>query len=167
MRIRFESVADHEAFRAIHIAAFANHPFSNQTEHSIVEGLREADALTVSLVAELNGQVVGHIAFSPALVDGEPCAVYALGPVGVLPPFQRRGIGTRLVESGLVALGGLDASACVLVGDPAYYGRFGFRSESALSMEGVPPEVFLCLPVAGPMPRGRVTHHKAFSVGAH
>lgn len=167
MHIRSEAVMDHEAIRAIHIAAFADHPFSKQTEHRIVDGLREADALTVSLVAEQNGQVVGHVAFSPAFVNGESCAMYALGPIGVLPPFQRQGIGSRLVEAGLAALRGLDASACVLVGDPAYYSRFGFRSDPALTMEGIPQEVVLCLLLAAAPPAGSMTHHEAFSIGLH
>ncbi|MFW5735086.1 MAG: GNAT family N-acetyltransferase [Oceanidesulfovibrio sp.] len=167
MHIRSETASDHDAIRTIHIAAFADHPFSRHTEHLIVDALREAGALAISLVADVDGDVIGHIAFSPVLLNGAVCGMQALGPVGVLPRLQRRGVGSGLVAAGLTALRENGASACVLVGDPAFYGRFGFTSSHALTMEGVPPDVFLSLRLSGEVARGVVTHHEAFSVGAH
>ncbi|WP_216367931.1 GNAT family N-acetyltransferase [Oceanidesulfovibrio marinus] len=164
MIIRNEELRDIEAIRTVHVEAFASHPYSRQTEHLIVDGLREAGALSVSLVADMEGQVVGHIAFSPALVGGAECGLYILGPVGVLPPFQRRGVGSRLVRDGLEAIRAMGATGCVLVGDPAFYRHFGFVQAAPLTMEGVPPEVVLYLPMADTMPRGAVTHHSAFHV---
>ena len=120
MIIRPESANDYHSIRCILIAAFADHPFSHQTEHLIVEALRASNALTVALVAEVDGKVVGHIAFSPVWIDGMDCKWFALGPVAVLPDFQRQGIGKSLVEEGLQAIRSLGAQGCVLVGDPAY-----------------------------------------------
>ena len=127
--------------------------------------MRVDDALVVSLVAEVDGNVVGQIAFSPVKIGGKDCGWFALGPVAVSPSHQRQGIGQALVNEGLKTIRNMGAQGCVLVGDPAFYRRFGFEHNSALRMEGVPPEVLLCLPMYGQMPEGSVTHHPAFSVG--
>jgi putative acetyltransferase len=173
MLLRPETPADSAAIRAVNLAAFAVHPFSRQTEHLIVEALREAGALAVSLVAEADcepeceggGEVVGHIAFSRAPLDGLDLGWYLLGPVAVLPGLQRRGIGSALVRAGLDRLRELGARGCVLVGDPAFYTRLGFRQAASLAYPGVPGEYVLCLPLAGPEPAGEVGHHPAFDVG--
>jgi putative acetyltransferase len=165
MIIRPETTSDDDAIRQIVIAAFADHPFSHQTEHLIVEGLRADDALTVSLVAEVDGKVVGQIAFSPVKIGGKDHGWLALGPVAVLPTFQRRGIGQALVNEGLKTIRDLGAQGCILVGEPAFYNRFGFRHDPALRMEGVPPEVLLYLSMCDEIPQGSVTHHSAFSIG--
>ncbi len=165
MLIRREKPDDRASIRNILIAAFADHPYSHQTEHLIVEELRAAGALTLSLVAEVDGQVVGQIAFSPVWIDGQDCGWLALGPVAVLPAFQRKGIGQGLVNEGLKVLRERGAPGCVLVGDPAFYRRFGFRNNPALCFEGIPQEFFMCLPLADQVPRGSVTHHAAFSAG--
>jgi putative acetyltransferase len=166
MSIRFETQADHEAVREINIAAFADHPFSQQTEHLIVAGLRDAGALTISLVTEAEGRVAGHIAFSPALINKQDQGWFLLGPVAVLPGLQRRGLGTALVLAGLDALRRMGAQGCVLVGDPAFYGRFGFKQATGLSYPGVPKEYVLVLPLAGTEPKGIVSHHPAFEAQA-
>jgi putative acetyltransferase len=165
MFIRPETPGDHDAIRQILIAAFADHPFSHQTEHLIVEGLRADDALTVSLVAEVDGNAVGQIVFSSVKIGGKNHGWLALGPVAVSPIHQRQGIGQALVNDGLEVIRKLRAQGCVLVGEPAFYNRFGFRHDPALRMEGVPPEVLLCLPMCDEMPEGAVTHHPAFSIG--
>jgi len=168
MHIRPETPADHAAIREINIAAFADHPYSRQTEHLIVEALRAAGALCVSLVAQEQGpsrRVVGHIAFSRAPIDGRDLGWFLLGPVAVLPGLQRRGIGTALVLAGLDELRGLGAAGCALVGDPAFYTRFGFRRAEHLAYPGVPQEFVLCLPLAGTEPEGDLGHHAAFEAG--
>ncbi|MBU1230713.1 MAG: N-acetyltransferase [Proteobacteria bacterium] len=164
MLMRPETPADHAAIREINIAAFAVHPFSRQTEHLIVEALRAAGALAISLVAEAEGRVTGHIAFSQAPVDGQDLGWYLLGPVAVLPEAQGRGIGSELVLAGIAELRKRNASGCVLVGDPAFYTRLGFRQAQGLRYPGVPPEVVLCLPLSGPEPDGVVAHHPSFDV---
>ena len=163
MIIRSETPRDLDAVRAVHIAAFAHHPFSQQTEHLIVEALRAADALEVSLVAEVDGEVVGHIAFSAASIGGASSGWFLLGPVAVLPDRQGKGIGRALVETGLEALRSRGACGCVLVGDPAFYCRFGFRQEPGVAWEGVPDENVLCLSISGDAPFGAVSCHPAFS----
>lgn len=165
MIIRPETPADHAAIERINIDAFADHPFSRQTEHLIVEALRQADALTLSLVAEDGDGVVGHIAFSPALIDGKDLKWFMVGPLAVRPERQSEGIGSQLVRAGVEALRQSGANGCVLVGPPEYYQRFGFRHSQTLSFEGVPPEVFLCLPLHEEIPRGVATHHPAFLTG--
>jgi putative acetyltransferase len=142
MLIRPESSNDYDTIREINIVAFANHPISQHTEHLIVEALRADGALTVSLVAEIDGTVVGHIAFSPVTIDGKYLEWYALGPIAVLPAMQRRSIGMELVNQGLEAIRSLGAQGCVLVGDPAYYKRFGFCHNPELTLESVPPMSF-------------------------
>jgi putative acetyltransferase len=164
MRVRPETPDDYHVIRTILVAAFADHPYSHQTEHLIVEALRAGNALTVGLVAEVDGSVVGHIAFSPVKIGGVDCGWFALGPIAVSPGSQRQGVGKGLIAEGLSAIRGLGAQGCVLVGDPAYYHRFGFRHDPALAMEGVPPQYLLCLPMAQPMPQGHVSHHPAFWV---
>ena len=166
MIIRPETPNDYDSIRGILIAAFANHPYSHQTEHLIVEGLRADNALTLSLVAEVDGRVVGQIAFSPVKIDGKDCEWLGLGPVAVTPGLQRQGIGQALVNEGLKQIRGLGAQGCVLVGDPAFYRRFGFENNPALPVEGVPPEFTMCLPIGDQVPVGSVTFHPAFFVGA-
>jgi putative acetyltransferase len=163
MIIRPENESDIPAIAEITKIAFATLAISQHTEQFIINALRAAGALTVSLVAEIDGNVVGHVAFSPVTIsDGNP-HWYGLGPVSVLPQHQRQGIGTALIRAGLSLLQARGAQGCALVGEPAYYQRFGFRNLPALTLEGVPPEYFLVLPFGDRMPRGAVVFHPAFS----
>lgn len=144
------------------IAAFRTLEISNKTEQYIIEALRAAKALTVSLVAEADGRVVGHIAFSPVSIsDGSP-NWYGLGPVSVLPDYQRQGVGSALILEGLSRLKKLKAQGCCLVGHPGYYERFGFKNPAGLVHEGVPQEVFFALSFAGHSPQSSVTFHDSF-----
>lgn len=163
MHIRPEQIGDADAITAVTRAAFQDHPHSDQTEHLIVAALRAAGALALSLVAEVDGQVVGHIAFSPVTIaDGSP-GWYGLGPISVLPGQQKLGIGTRLIETGLDLLRADQAQGCVVAGDPAYYQRFGFRHSDALTYPDLPAEYFLALPLQPNSAQGIVTYHPAFS----
>jgi len=168
MIIRPETPADHTVIRKINIAAFATHPFSRQTEHLIVDALREDGALTLSLVAEepsaTGSRVAGHIAFSEAHVEGRDLGWFLLGPVAVWPDLQRKGVGSKLVLEGLAELRRRNASGCVLVGDPAYYARFGFRQATTLIYPGVPPQYLLILSLFGSEPSGMLSHHPAFDI---
>lgn len=160
--IRSETPPDTAAIAGVHLQAFAGHPHSDQTEHLIVERLRQRGRLAVSLVAEDGGKVVGHIALSPVLVDGLACGWFGLGPVGVLPACQGKGIGAALVEQGLSALRKRGAAGCVVLGEPAYYGRFGFRAQEGLHYPGPPPDYFMALALHGALPSGLVAYDPAF-----
>jgi putative acetyltransferase len=160
--IRRETVADIEAIADVTIAAFMTLPVSNHTEQFIIGALRAANALTVSLVAEIDGRVVGHIAFSPVAISDGSRHWYGLGPVSVLPEYQRQGIGKALIKEGLSILKGLNAEGCCLVGDPNYYKRFGFQNIEGLVHEGVPQEVFLALLLNEHVPQGIVMFHEGF-----
>ncbi|MBN2397466.1 MAG: N-acetyltransferase [Deltaproteobacteria bacterium] len=162
MIIRSEREPDRERIAEVTRAAFENHPISKNTEKFIVRALREAGALTLSLVAEVDGDVVGHVAFSPVTVSDGSRDWYDLGPISVLPAYQRRGIGKSLVLDGLSLLRSSGANGCALVGDPGYYGRFGFRNYPEFIHKGIPQEVFLALPFHGKVPRGTVSFHEGF-----
>ena len=163
MIIRKETQADIEVITEITKLAFENHPYSRNTEQFIINALRAANALTISLVAEIDGKLVGHIAFSPVTFSDGSKNWYGLGPISIRPACQKQGIGTKLVNEGLNLLKDLGAEGCVLVGDPKYYIRFGFKSPNELKHEGVPQENFLALPFCNRIPKGTVQFHRAFS----
>ena len=163
MIIRKETALDIEAITDVTIAAFKTLAVSNQTEHFIVKALRLANALTVSLVAEIDGRVAGHIAFSPVTISDGTEDWYGLGPISVLSEYQRQGIGKSLISKGLSSLKRVGGQGCVLVGDPDYYQLSGFKHFPELVYEGVPPEFFLALPFYETVPRGTVVFHEGFS----
>ncbi len=160
--IRDETKDDLDAITDVTVAAFESLEISSHTEQFIVEALRSAKALTLSLVAELDGQVVGHIAFSPLAISDGTQNWYGLGPVSVLPAYQRMGIGKALIQEGLSRLKALGGKGCCLVGHPDYYRKFGFVNAAGLVLEGVPPEVFFALSFDGRFPLGYVTFHEGF-----
>ncbi|MBN2061994.1 MAG: N-acetyltransferase [Deltaproteobacteria bacterium] len=162
MNIREETDADIEAITEVTIAAFMTLPISNKTEQFIITALRAAGALTVSLVAEIDGRIVGHVAFSPVTVSDGSTNWYGLGPVSVLPEYQRKGIGKSLINKGLAMLKESGGQGCALVGDPNYYRRFGFRNYPELYHEGIPQDVFLALPFFDIFPHGTVHFHEGF-----
>ena len=162
MIIRSETASDFDAITEVTIAAFRTLAISNQTEQFIIKSLRAADALTISLVAEIDGRVVGHIAFSSVTISDGSIGWYGLGPVSVLPEFQKQGIGKSLINKGLAMLKELDGQGCTLVGDPNYYKRFGFRNIPDLVYEGIPQEFFVALPFTENVPQGIVVFHEGF-----
>ena len=164
--IRTETSADVNVIAEVTVAAFKTLAISHHTEHFIVAALRAAKALTISLVAELDGRVVGHIAFSPVTMSDGSLDWYGLGPVSVLPEYQRLGIGSALIQDGISRLKGLGARGCCLVGHPEYYRRFGFQNPRGLGHEGVPEEVFFALSLDGRMPQGLVEFHAGFRADA-
>lgn len=145
MQIVHERPGDEPAIRAVTQAAFVGQAHSEQTEAAIIDALRAADALTVSLVAPERGVLVGHVAFSPVMIKNVDRGWFRLGPVSVAPDRQRRGIGSRLITDGLEQLRAKGARGCVVLGDPEYYGRFGFKPETGLTYPDVPPEYFQAL----------------------
>jgi len=165
--IRSETDSDVNAIGDVTAAAFKTLDISNHTEHFIIEALRAAKALVISLVADLDGEVIGHIAFSPVTISDGSRGWHGLGPVSVLPAHQRQGVGKALIREGLSRLKAMNAQGCCLVGHPDYYRQFGFRNPSGLVVEGVPPEVFFALSFDGHYPEGIVTFHEGFKVEGH
>jgi len=163
MQIRQERPEDATTIRALTEAAFKGMPFSDATEAKVIDALRAAGALTLSLVA-LDGEIVGHVAFSPICINGEAGDWYGLGPVSVWPDRQRTGIGQALIREGLQRLRSKDAGGCVLLGDPAYYRRFGFENDPDLYCAGAPPGAFQRLSFNGSRPRGEASFHPGFDV---
>jgi len=160
--IRRETDSDVSAITEVTAAAFKTLEISNHTEQFIITALRAAKALTLSLVAEADGRVIGHIAFSPVTISDDTRNWYGLGPVSVLPEYQRQGIGKALIQEGLSRLKDMNAQGCCLVGHPDYYRKFGFSNMSGLVHEGVPQDVFFALSFDGHIPQGTVTFHEGF-----
>lgn len=163
IEIRPEKRADTGAIRKITAAAFAGAAHTSGTEAAIVDALRAADALTLSLVATIDGAVAGHVAFSAVTIDSGDTGWFGLGPVSVRPDAQRHGIGSALVSAGLDRLRAAGAKGCVVLGDPGYYRRFGFAIDPALRYNGAPPEYFMRLSLDGSTASGRVAFHEGFS----
>ena len=131
--IREEKSGDEDAVRKVVESAFGK-----PDEAAIVDALRAAGKVILSVLAELDGRVVGHVLFTRMLVepDGPSLNALALGPLAVAPDFQRQGIGRALIAGGAERCRGLDADCIFLLGEPAYYSRSGFRPavESAITL---------------------------------
>ncbi len=166
MTIRPETPDDPAAIDRVTRAAFESAPHASGTEQLIVQGLRRAGQLSISLVAEQEGTVIGHVAVSPVSISDGSIGWYGLGPISVLPQHQGQGVGTALMNAALKGLRERSAAGCVLVGDPRFYTRFGFRSEPGLIYQGVAPEYFLAslFDETLPVPAGNVSYHEGFDV---
>ncbi len=160
--IRNETPEDFAMISEVTIEAFRPLGFETLNEPYVIEALRADGALTISLVAEIDHRVIGHIAFSPATVsDGTP-GWFALGPVSVLPEYQRTGIGRALIWAGLERLKAMHAKGCCLVGHPDYYGKVGFIHPIDFYYEGVPEELFFAISFDEQYPQSAVTFHEGF-----
>lgn len=164
IQIRDEQDTDIQAIFDLTKAAFNDEEHSSHTEQFIVNALRATKQLTVSLVAETQGKIVGHIAFSPVSISDGTTDWYGLGPISVIPEYQRKGIGSELMKEGLNRIKALNAKGCVLLGDPNYYGKFGFKANARLILEGVPAEYFQILAFTDYVPSGYVIYSDAFNV---
>jgi len=160
--IRPEVQTDHAAIEAVTIAAFLNAKHTSHTEQHIVDGLRKAGKLALSLVAEKDAEMIGHVAVSPVAFSDGTQGWFGLGPISVLPLYQRQGIGSKLMREALRQLRELGARGCVVLGDPEYYGRFGFKREAGIVLPGVPPEYFMAASFGSVLPSGIVAYHEAF-----
>ena len=163
MWIRPETMADHDAIRRVTEAAFAGAEHASGTEARIINELRLAGELSLSLVADIDGRIAGHVAISPVSLDNGSTGWYGLGPIAVHPAHQRHGIGGALIRAALAELPALGAHGCVVLGDPAYYPRFGFRQYTTLHYPQAPAEYFMALALHGMPPRAAVRYHLAFS----
>jgi putative acetyltransferase len=139
-----------------------NAPHTSHYEQFIVSALRNAGRLTLSLVADAQGTLIGHVAVSPVSVSNGATGWFGLGPVSVLPEHQRRGIGSRLMHEALRMLREQGAGGCVVLGEPQYYGRFGFEADPNLILPDVPPQYFQAISLDSSRPQGTVAYHQAF-----
>jgi putative acetyltransferase len=162
IEIRNETAIDIQMIEALTVSAFQNAPHTSHTEHRIVNALRTAGQLTISLVAEREGVVVGHVAVSPVAISDGAKDWFGLGPIAVAPQYQCRGIGSRLMREALRVLRERGAAGCVVLGEPAYYSRFGFQADPELRLPGVPAEYFQAVSFGASRPRGNVAYAAAF-----
>lgn len=160
--IRNELAADIGTIARLTEVAFQSAEHSSHTEQFIISALRRCGQLTVSLVAVDGDAVVGHVAISPVIISSGEAGWYGLGPISVWPDHQRQGIGSKLMKAALAELQHSRARGCVVLGDPAYYGRFGFKAHTDLVLCGVPPVYFQALSFDGELPVGDVCYHEAF-----
>lgn len=163
MKIRSETKSDIDSIEKVTIDAFLDAPHTDNTEQLIVRELRHADALTISLVAEHQGDIIGHLAVSAVKVSDKTEGWFGLGPISVTPNKQKSGVGSKLTNKALEILKKTGASGCVVLGDPAYYSRFGFVPEKSLVLTGVPAEYFQAISFIDSMPNGEVSYHEAFN----
>ena len=170
IQLRHETPDDIAAIEAVTTAAFADAPHTSHTEQFIVRALRAANELTLSIVAETLNQIVGHVALSPVTITDahghKTSGWHGLGPISVLPQRQGQGIGSRLMQQALTELQTMQAAGCVLLGEPAYYARFGFQAHAGLQLLGVPPGYFMVRALHGPVPKGIAHYSDAFNAAA-
>lgn len=161
--VRPERPEDAAAIAALTKAAFRNALHNGGNEAEIVEQLRADGDLAISLVAEnFDRAIVGHVAFSPVAISDGSMGWYGLGPISVIPLRQRVGIGSALTAAGLALLREMGAAGCVVFGDPAYYGRLGFRHDPGLIYPAAPEGYFQRIVFKTPMPGGEVRYAPAF-----
>ena len=165
MQIRNETPADIEAVRNLNLAAF-----DGAAESRLVDGLRENAEPLISLVAEDDGVIVGHILFSPVIHSQDAdLKMMGLAPMAVAPDRQKSGIGSALAREGLERCQAMGVAGVVVLGHPQYYPRFGFVPSSEfgiVSEYDVPEDVFMVLelePGALQNKSGRVHYHREFS----
>ncbi|HCO08916.1 MAG TPA: N-acetyltransferase [Acinetobacter ursingii] len=163
IEIRHEQQQDIQTIEALTQAAFLNEQHSSHTEQFIVNQLRKDGQLTISLVALEQGAVVGHVAVSPVRISSGETDWYGLGPISVWPEQQGQGIGSQLMNATLEQLKQLGANGCVLLGDPAYYHRFGFKTYPELILPDVPPKYFQAISFVNTIPKASVSYHEAFN----
>ena len=162
--VRPERDDDRSAVEAVLLDAF-----ESPLEANLVQALRDADAITLSRVAEIDGEVVGHIAFSPVSIAGrsDPYEAVGLAPVAVLGAHQRQGIGGALIEAALETLRREGHALVVVLGHPRYYPRFGFARADGFGVRwehDAPPQAFMALElVPGAARPGVVRFHPAFA----
>lgn len=180
VHIRPETKIDIPIIETVTSSAFKNAEHSDHNEQLIIQGLREANQLSISLVAEaetedeLEKTIVGHIAVSPVKISDGSQDWYAIGPVSVLPKCQGRGVGSRLVERALEELqkSTYHAAGCVVLGNPKFYSRFGFlpAGDSSLELDipGLEAEYFMARTwrerSESSVGMGKVTYHDSFGV---
>lgn len=166
MLIRAERPADRDAIHDLTVRAFTGKPYSEGTEAPIIRLLRQSGDLTLSLVAEEDGVVIGHVAFSPLRIGGASRNWFGLGPISVEPARQRSGIGKALIGRGLEILKAQGAAGVALIGDPHVYRGSGFVSDGRLTYKGLEARYVQRVLFCGPEPEGELHFADAFDRAA-
>ena len=161
--IRPEEASDISAIHAVTAAAFRDMPHSDGSEPVIIDRLRADGDLVLSLVARDAVQTVGHIAVSPVTISDGSQKWFGLGPVSVAPDFQGQGTGSALIYEAIAHMRAQDANGLVLLGNPEFYGRFGFQHDPELVYPGPPSHYFQRLALSGDEPNGTVSYAPAFA----
>ena len=162
MEIRHEQTGDEVAIHELTAKAFEPIEYSDGSEPVIIQRLRTDGELFLSLVAILENEIVGHIAFSKVAIGGEDNHWFGLGPIYVAIERQGIGIGGKLINQGLAEIKSSGARGCVLIGDPAYYRRFGFKSDERVTYGEVPHEYVQWFSLDGSLPNGEIEYRPAF-----
>lgn len=164
MGFRFEIPSDIPEISKLVETAFLDLEISQNNEHRILDALREANALSLSMIYEENGEILGHVALSPVKISSGDGSCFGLGPIAVKREERHRGIGSALVIRSLEMLRTSNASACFLVGNPDFYSHHGFVADSRYTLSGVPPEFFMVYTFRDDLSAGEVSFHPAFFV---
>lgn len=164
MLVRDERSSDINAIDSLTTTAFAAMEFSDGTEAPIVQALRADGDLTISLVAEIDGLIVGHVAISPLAIAGAGHPWFGLGPISVDPAHQRQGIGRVLISEALDRLRNMEATGCALIGNPEVYRGSGFASDGQLTYLDVPTEYVQRIVFHGDSPTGELIYAPAFDL---
>ena len=164
MQIRPEQPQDADAIHHLTEIAFAPMSYSDGSEPAIIRELRRAGDITLSLVAEEDGDIIGHVAFSPVEIDGRHDGWFGLGPISVRPDRQRQGIGRALVSAGLTWLRERGASGCALTGDPVVYRGMGFENDGELRYRSLDTRYVQWIAFSGDAPRGELRFAPAFDL---
>lgn len=164
--IRDELPSDIPEIQRITELAFSKVPYAAGNEQDVIDRLRDASALSYSIVVVEENRVLGHVAFSPATLNSVEVPWFALGPVSVTPERQGQGIGSNLIRAGLKRLEASGAHGCILTGNPAYYRRFGFLPAPEHCPACEPAEYFMMKQFNSETVAGQFAFHEAFYGGA-
>ncbi|NEJ72431.1 GNAT family N-acetyltransferase [Rhizobium phaseoli] len=162
MLMRYEAPGDIGAIHDLTSIAFAPMPYSEGTEAEIIRRLRASGDLAISLVAEDEGEILGHVAFSPVTINDVQDGWFGLGPISVKPERQRQGIGKALIVRGLELLKERGATGCALIGNPEIYSRVGFSSDGQLMYLDLDKRLVQRIVFHGPTPSGMLQFSPAF-----
>jgi putative acetyltransferase len=132
MNIRIATNQDRDDVQRVYSCAFSEGESEIVSKLAIDLLSEKTTPQTISLVAETDGAIVGHIAFSPVIIDNnENFQGYILAPLGVKPDYQKRSIASKLIEYGMQQLSDMEVNVVFVYGDPKYYGKFGFSADAA------------------------------------
>jgi len=162
VKIRKEQPTDYASIYRLTQIAFEPKAFSDGTEADVIDRLRASGDLIISLVAQIDTDLVGHVAFSPVVIGQLTVDWYGLGPISVHPDHQLKGIGSSLIQEGFMMLQERQANGCALIGDPKYYSRFGFVSDGKVQYQDVPGENVQWLSFGKQRPTGELMFSPAF-----